>query len=890
MNIVFHIEYYAYTGEQVAINIVGADGKTIVTHRLMTTQDNAHWTCEWNADGWEAAVADYYFSIERGGITLRREWTAVCHRLDMPTRQQAEVKVYCRWTDMPHDTYRYSSAFSECLHPRHVAPLRSPGDRCIRLVCRAPQLRSGHKLVLTGVSRALGNWIPLQGIPMTEHGYNEWVAEIATDLLDSNNIEFKFVIIPTDSSAPIWEDCNNRKLSIQQSGGLTVYELDQSFYPLCNERIAGTLIPVFSLRSEGSFGVGDFGDLCAMIDFVASTGQRVLQVLPINDTTVSHTWTDSYPYSCISVFALHPQYADLRQLPPLSSADRRKHYSSLQQQLNALKQIDYERVVQAKDEYLREIYVQEGCRIMNTDDYRQFFSENSQWLVPYALYCLLRDTYHTTDFTCWHGHTSWNETHRESLSDTNSDAYRQVAYYYFVQYVLHTQMSAAHEHARRCGVILKGDIPIGVHRQGCDIWTEPDYFCIDGQAGAPPDDFATDGQNWGFPTYNWQAMIADGCRWWNRRFTHMARYFDAYRIDHVLGFFRIWEIPVHAVRGLLGQFAPALAFTPQEIEGYGLHFKEAMLAPVVTDDMLDTLFGHRADTVRHYCLTATGNGTYTIRPEYNTERKIHNMIEAGRCDKDLQSGLYALVDDVLFLADHRSPQLYHPRIAAHKTWAYRRLSDSDRRAFDRLYEDFFYHRNNGFWYGEAMKKLPPLIEATHMLACAEDLGMVPSCVAPVMEQLRILSLEIQTMPKTTTRFADTKTYPYRSVCTFSSHDMAPLRQWWDEDPLRTQDYYNTILHHSGEAPHPMPAQLAAEVIEAHLTSPSMLCVLSLQDWLAIDNHLKLPDPNGERINIPANPHHYWRYRMHLTIEQMAADSNFIHTVAAMIDQSGRRLE
>ncbi len=889
MNIVFNIEYYAYTGEQVALNIIGNDGHTPIVRQLMTTHDNAHWTYEWAADGNSAPQVDYYFTIERGGVTLRREWTAVCHRLDMPTRRQAQVNIYCRWTDMPQDTYRYSSAFTECLHPHPIATLRSPGDRCIRVVCRAPQLRSGHRLVLTGAGRALGEWIPTQGIPMTEHGYNEWVAEVPADLLEGRHMEFKFVILPTDGQTPIWEVGDNRTLQVQSEGGLAVYELDQSFYPLCDERVAGTLIPVFSLRTEGSFGVGDFGDLSAMIDFVAATGQRVLQVLPVNDTTVNHTWTDSYPYSCISVFALHPQYADLRQLPPLASADRRNYYAHQQQQLNALQQIDYERVVQTKEEYLREIYAQEGSSMMDTPDFRNFFAESSQWLVPYALYCLLRDTYHTTDFSRWHGHIQWDEAEREALSMPGSNAYGQVAYYYFVQYVLHTQMVAAHNHARRCGVILKGDIPIGVHRQGCDVWTEPGYFCLDGQAGAPPDDFATDGQNWGFPTYNWQAMTADGCRWWNRRFTHMAHYFDAYRIDHVLGFFRIWEIPVHAVRGLLGQFAPALAFTQQEIEGYGLHFTPDMLTPRITREMLATIFGTQADSVRNYCLTTCDDGTYTLRPEYDTERKIDHMIETGRCDSALRSGLFTLVDDVLFLEDHRSPQMYHPRIAANKTWAYRRLTDTERRAFDRLYEDFYYHRNNGFWYGEAMKKLPPLVEATHMLTCAEDLGMVPSCVAPVMEQLRILSLEIQTMPKTATRFADTMTYPYRSVCTFSSHDMAPLRQWWDEDTLRTQDYYTTMLHHNGEAPHPMPAELAVEVIEAQLASPSMLCVLSLQDWLAIDPHLRLADPNGERINIPANPHHYWRYRMHITIEQMAANAHYCQTISEMISKSGRRL-
>lgn len=888
MDIIFYIEYYTATGEQLALHIAEAHRPDSPQHILMTTDDNAHWQGVWHVPAQAPDTIDYYFSVEGAHGTQRREWTTVCHRLDLPIRPQPTVRVYGRWIDVPHDAYRYSSAFTECLHPHTLQPLLSPGDRCARLVCRAPQLRSGQRLVLTGAERALGEWHPEQGLPMAEHNYCEWVAEIPIDLLTQTTIEFKFVIIHDGADpSPIWEEGMNRTLTLADEPGLQVYELDQSFYPLCDERVAGTLVPVFSLRTEGSFGVGDFGDLMAMTDLIASTGQRVLQVLPINDTTVTHTWTDSYPYSCISVFALHPQYADLRQLPPLASASRRDHYARLQQQLNGLQQIDYERMMQAKEAYLHELYQQEGRKAMATDDFARFFSDNGQWLVPYAQYCYLRDTYRTTDFAQWQGHATWNEADRPALSNSRSPKYHQVAYYYYVQYILHCQMTAAHDHARQRGVVLKGDIPIGVHRQGCDVWMEPRYFCLDGQAGAPPDDFAADGQNWGFPTYNWDAMLADGCQWWNRRFTHMALYFDAYRIDHILGFFRIWEIPIQAVRGLLGQFAPALAFTAEEIESYGLHFSTAMLAPVITDDMVDTLFGDRAGSVRHYCLDAVGNGTYTLRADYDTERKIADLVEAGRCDSQLLGGLYTLVDDVLFLADHRVAGTYHPRILARKTWAYRRLSDSARRAFDRLYDDFYYHRNNGFWYGEAMKKLPPLIEATHMLACAEDLGMVPSCVAPVMEQLRILSLEIQTMPKASTRFADVSRYPYRSVCTFSSHDMAPLRQWWDEDPLRTQDYYASVLHHDGEAPHPMPASLAEEVVAAHLASPSMLCVLSLQDWLALDDRLRLLDPNGERINIPANPHHYWRYRMHITIEQLSADAHFSQHISEMIERAGR---
>ena len=188
-----------------------------------------------------------------------------------------------------------------------------------------------------------------------------------------------------------------------------------------------------------------------------------------------------------------------------------------------------------------------------------------------------------------------------------------------------------------------------------------------------------------------------------------------------------------------------------------------------------------------------------------------------------------------------------------------------------------------------MKKLPRLTQATRMLCCAEDLGMVPDCVAWVMHDLRILSLEIQSMPKDPSlRFGKLKRNPYRSVDTISTHDMATLRQWWDEDWDQTQAYYGMMLHREGPAPHPLPGWLAKDIVSRHLTSPSMLCLISLQDWMSIDEELRLPEADAERINIPANPRHYWRYRMHISIEQLMASNVFNNTVTELIVNSGRK--
>lgn len=540
---------------------------------------------------------------------------------------------------------------------------------------------------------------------------------------------------------------------------------------------------------------------------------------------------------------------------------------------------------------MRQIFNQEGEKMMKTAEYKAFFQASELWLVPYAQYSYLRDKNGTADFNQWPDHQVWDEAERKVLADPKTAAYKNVAFFYFVQFVLDRQMQEAHEHAKAKGVILKGDIPIGVNRNGCDVWTEPKYFNLNGQAGAPPDDFSANGQNWGFPTYNWFEMLKDGCQWWNRRFQNMARYFDAYRIDHVLGFFRIWEIPVHSVHGLLGQFAPALAMSREEIESYGLHFQEDRFTrPFITDWVLDRVFHERAGEVKEKYLDRLDDERYQMKPEVDTQRKVEALFADVTDEKELwlRDGLYALISNVLFVRDHTNPGVFHPRISAQLDFIYESLYDNDKAAFNRLYNDYFYRRNNQFWYQEAMKKLPKLVQATRMLVCAEDLGMVPDCVPWVMDELKILSLELQSMPKDpSVKFGHLSRNPYRSVCTISSHDMPTLRMWWDENIQRTQEYYNTMLYRQGSAPHPLPGWLASDIISRHLTSPSMLCILSIQDWLATDEALRLPDADAERINIPANPKHYWRYRMHLNIEDLAADKRFVQNITEMISQSGR---
>lgn len=872
------------------LNLVGNDG--VKTHR-MATFDGKDWFCDLRLSKTDSTLT-YYYNVTGRDNNNRNEWQIVKHVLDLTCAKATEYTIYDHWNGMPEDSYLYSSAFTDCINHQEPEQMKDTTyAQTLQLTVRAPQLRDGERLAVIGAHPSLGAWNPDKALPMTLHTYGEWAVNIDASVLHEEPVELKFVIMNTAGHVMMWECGYNRTITLpdMKKNQVVVYHLNQAFFEIWNRKVAGTLVPVFSLRSKESAGIGDFGDLKMMIDLMEKTGQRVLQLLPINDTTITHTWTDSYPYSCISVFAIHPQYVNLRALPALADEKERKEAEAEGARLNALPQIDYEGANAFKSKYLQKVYLQEGKKIMKSAEFKAFFQETQNWLVPYAQYSWLRDLNGTADFTKWKDHNTWDEAERKTLEDPRSKEYQEVAFYYFVQFVLSTQMKEAHEYAKQKGVILKGDIPIGVNRYSCDVWTEPKYFNLNGQAGAPPDGFSANGQNWGFPTYNWEEMIKDGCQWWVRRFQSMSMYFDAYRIDHVLGFFRIWEIPIHSVHGLTGQFAPSQAMSREEIMQYGLNFQEQRFTePFITDWVLDRVFHERADEVRQTYLERIDHERYRMKPEVDTQRKIEARFENVTRQEDLwlRDGLYSLLSDVLFVRDHNNPDMFHPRISAQLDFIYESLYDNDKQAFNRLYNDYYYHRNNQFWYREAMKKLPKLVQATRMLVCAEDLGMVPDCVPWVMDELKILSLELQSMPKSPTmRFGDLNSYPYRSVCTISSHDMPTLRQWWDEAYSRTQDYYNTMLGRQDAAPHPLPGELAKEIIARHLDSPSMLCILSIQDWLAMDEQLRLPDADAERINIPANPKHYWRYRMHLNIEDMIANTVLTDTISTLIRQAGR---
>ena len=740
----------------------------------------------------------------------------------------SQVELFDQWYDSSDNEPFYSTLFTESVF-RRPTPQKtiSLGQGQILLEVEAPQIRTTEQVAIVGAHPLLGRWDTRQALALNDANAPLWRITLPREVMGS---EYKFIIIDSAThSLKCYEAGENRLIPTSQSECAMVRGLR-----LRDERNrwrgAGVAIPVFSLRSDKDWGVGEFSDLKAMADWAAEVGMSIIQVLPVNDTTTSGTWHDSYPYNAISSFALHPLYISpgevvkscCRYADPATRQMMREvleKYSVQGARLNKEPLLNYEASYRLKQRFLREIYALCGEKILASGGFIRFYKQSQEWLLPYAVFCTLRDKHSAEK-------QKWGELENYDLSLATQYAQhkaKRVGYYYFVQYMLDAQLTDVRNYAHSKGVTLKGDIPIGVAPTSVDVWCAPHLFNLSASAGAPPDAFAEEGQNWGFPTYNWARMREDGYAWWCARLKKMARYFDAYRIDHILGFFRIWEVPRSELSAILGYFNPSKPLSEEEISAAGFTF----------------------DAIQHT--------TNAENPK-----------------------------DVLFI---RYPYAdgYTPRIEGYKTDMFLRLSPEQQSAYMHLHEEFFYRRHNEFWRENAMRRLPALMQSSRMLTCGEDLGMIPACVPEVMAQERILSLEIERMPKQMgMAFGDTRHYPYLSVAATSTHDMSTIRGWWRENAALTQRYWSEVLRNAGTAERECSGQTAERIIEREMLSGSMFAILPLQDWLAIDEHLRHQNPDAERINIPADPNHYWRYRMQLTLEQLSSEQEFNKRVRSLV--------
>lgn len=795
-----------------------------------------------------------------------------------------------------------TSAFKNVLFKRQISKdkfqipeKKSKKSKLVTFEVFTPKIVPEHKVFLTGSSAELGAWETKNALQMTEISPYLW--RVSAEIKNQSNIAYKYVIKTSDSVFR-FEEGDNRALDIRYLKEEKIFKKDQIFrYSNLFWKGVGVAIPVFSLRTKNGFGVGEFADIKVLVDWCREVGINMIQFLPVNDTVATHTWMDSYPYSGISVFALHPIYINIEALGKLPFGITNEILKERKKVLNSKKEVDYEAVMSIKSRIYKMAYDVQKVSLFKNPEFIEFFKKNEEWLIPYAAYSYLRDLYGTSDYNKWGTYSKYDKKFIKELVSPSSEHYEEIAVHYYIQYHLHRQLLDAANYARANGVLLKGDIPIGVNRFGIDCWSAPSLYNMDTQSGAPPDAFAENGQNWGFPTYNWEEMAKNNYKWWRSRLTHMAQYFDAYRIDHILGFFRIWQIPYESLSGLLGYFYPAFPITKEELNHFGKNMSEEDLcSPLITRDIIENKFQEESDVIIRNYLKETTQGKYAFKNEFKTQKLIEeyfaitpDMTEQEKANKNrLKTKLCSLLVDVLFIKDKKKEFSYHPRIEIFKTESFKRLDDSTKKILYEKYVDYFYNRQEGLWHEQAMIKLPALTKATNMLVFGEDLGMVPECVSGVMDELGILTLKIQRMPKEVwLTFGIINNYPYMSVCASSCHDMSTVRGWWEEDRAKTQRYYNEVLGEIGEAPFYCEPWIVEKIIKNHLYSPSMWAVFPIQDLIGIDGDIRSENPHQERINIPGNPNHYWKYRFHINLEDLIKEEKYNKKLKKIILDSGR---
>lgn len=758
---------------------------------------------------------------------------------------------------------------------------------------KAPLLDADQTICILGESSIIGAWDSAKAKPLNKIE-GEQFFEIALDVQKSNfPFVYKYGVYNTKTKKFISFEEGKNRVVYEPVGKDKLVMVNDGFVHLNTKTWKGTgvAIPVFSLRSKQSAGVGEFADLKLLVDWSNQIGVKLIQILPINDTTATHTWMDSYPYAAISAFALHPMYVRVEDLFSKEQQSLIKPFKNTIASLNNLPEVDYDGVMKLKWEVLRLAYKENGKKALASKDFAAYFDQNKNWLVSYSAFSYLRDLHGTVDFNHWPTHASYDEKAITELTKPGSSTYDSIAFFYFVQYQLHLQLLEATNYAHAHGVVVKGDIPIGVYRYGADAWQNRHLFHMEMQAGAPPDDFAIAGQNWGFPTYNWKEMASDGYAWWKSRFDQMKYYFDAFRIDHILGFFRIWSIPMHAVEGILGHFVPAIPVSINELNAKNIHVDHYRLThPFINETILFKEFGYDNELIKKDYLKHIGDGHYELLPAYKTQRQVETYFSVMPQDEwhaKIKQGLYNLISNVIMI-DAEKPHHFHFRFNMDHTSSFQHLDHSIKNALKELYVDYFFKRQDKAWEKEAMEKLPMLKLSTDMLICGEDLGLVPSCVPNVMYQLGMLSLEVQRMPKASEKtFFHPNDAPYLSVVTPSSHDTSTVRGWWEEDREKTQQFYNNELGQWGEAPLYCEAWILKSILLQHLYSPAMWAIFQLQCYLGVDETIRRNVPNEERINIPANSKHYWRYRIHINLEDLILSKSFNQGWKEAIQSSGR---
>lgn len=656
-------------------------------------------------------------------------------------------------------------------------------------------------------------------------------------------------------------------------------------FPSFSHPVTGTAVPVSALRTTESCGVGEFADLVPFAEWCKETGLDLIQLLPVNDTG-----TESSPYSALSAFALHPIYIRLQDLPEGSAFTGEIH--AIRSRFEALSRFDYRGIREAKLSLLWKMYRASQDAIANDPSLEAWIAINS-WIVEYAVFMNIKRKNFDASWKEWEKFRTPSHSEIQKRWESASNRADHL-FFAWVQMRLDEQFKRASERCDELGIALKGDIPIMMNEDSCDAWANPEFFRDDLRAGSPPDGSNPLGQNWGFPIYDWENLEEDGYGWWKRRLEHSARYYHAYRIDHILGFFRIWSIPAGESTGYLGWTTPHAPITAQELAELGFSGDRLrwICEPHVPTRIVEAVNGYdylgAHGTLAKVMDRIGSEELWLFKDTIKCERDIWN----ADISESVKGALAAAWRDRLLQVtgrDGKGKVLFAPIWSKHESTAWKSLSDAERGALERLFADKD-AQNGTLWKDQAVRLLATLTGSVDMLACAEDLGSVPDIVPDVLARLGILGLKVFRWERIWNRegqpYRDIASYPVRSVATTSVHDSSTLRGWWEREH-GGNDFFGIrnpsadgIPADKSESWHSFyGGETAAWALSAIAETASSLLVVPLQDLMALDDAYRNEDPDADRINVPGSVSAFnWTWRIPVTVESLDKNRKLVSAI------------
>ena len=656
---------------------------------------------------------------------------------------------------------------------------------------------------------------------------------------------------------------------------------------MAKTRLLGTVVPVGALRGSKPGAVGEFPDLAEFALMCKKMKIGLIQLLPVNDTGY-----ESSPYFSLTAFALHPLYVRIGDLP--EAADFMDKIAIINQKYAGEARFPYLKILRAKMDLLREIYAAHESEIAqkaaDNGSLAQWIGQNP-WVKQYAVYRRLKEA---------NSEKSWKEwtEHREVTPDGisafwNDGQYRgKHLFWVWLQEALDRQFSAAAKAIADEGIMLEGDLPILMNDDSCDVWAHPEIFIQDLSAGAPPDMYSPEGQNWGFPLYNWDAQERNNYAWWKQRLAVAGKYYQAYRIDHVLGFFRIWSSSRSDISSALGRYIPYTPLTNSDLrkQGYDKSRIRWVSQPhIPTNELMDAFRANwgkpfkesdiatAAKKVFSKALVRIGNEElWLFRKKITGEKDIEKL----KLHPSIRPYLMRAWHDRIFIEYKRGK--FFPSWYLHNSRAYHSLSDSEKSSLELLLKKRM-AKSEKTWETQGKKLLSILAESSPMLPCAEDLGAVPPCVPKVLTKLKILGLRVvrwhRRWDTDKQPYIPFDEYPELSVCTPAVHDSSTVREWWESEA--DQELFSGFIGFPS-LPRIYNPGTAKIILNKIASARSRFRVFQIQDLLHLSNKWYAQNPADERINVPGTNNEFnWTYRLPASVGEIGKDKELVNAVAEL---------